>query len=78
MAKCDYIPDSGADEESIALRAGEVVEVIGVNKDGWWWVRPEDCGSHGGPAEGWVPASYLAAFKEDISQTELETSLSSS
>ncbi|KAL5475464.1 hypothetical protein EMCRGX_G025283 [Ephydatia muelleri] len=75
VATCDYIPDSGADE-NIALQAGQVVEVIGVNQDGWWWVRPD--GSQGSPTEGWVPASYLVAFKEDTSQTELETSLSSS
>lgn len=71
MATDDYVPDSDTDE-NITLRVGQVVEVIGVNQDGWWWVRP---GGSQGCREGWVPASYLAAFKEGTS--DLETSVSS-
>ena len=75
VATCDYVPDSDTDE-NVVLRVGQVVEVIGVNQEGWWWVKTDGYGSQG-CREGWVPASYLMAYKEDMPQTDVESSASS-
>lgn len=47
-----------SDENGITLSEDQQVEVIGINKYGWWWVRVTNC-YNGELEEGWVPASYL-------------------
>ena len=52
----DYNPGE-SDENYIALTQDQKVEVIGINKYGWWWVRATNISNE--VEEGWVPASYL-------------------
>ena len=53
----DYNPGE-SDEHYIALTQDQEVEVIGINKYGWWWVRATNYITTK-VEEGWVPASYL-------------------
>ena len=55
-ATTDYNP--GATDNGVQLTSGQEIEVIGINKYGWWWVRATNRYSNE-VEEGWVPASYL-------------------
>ena len=52
----DYNP--GATDNGVQLTSGQEIEVIGINKYGWWWVRATNHYTNE-VEEGWVPASYL-------------------
>jgi hypothetical protein len=55
-ATTNYSP--GATDNGIQLTSGQEIEVIGINKYGWWWVRSTNHYTNE-VEEGWVPASYL-------------------
>ena len=55
-ALSDYNPDTT--DNGVKLSSGQEVEVIGINKYGWWWVRSTNHYTND-TEEGWVPASYL-------------------
>jgi hypothetical protein len=49
-AIADYQKQKNAE---CSLKAGQIVEVIDKNENGWWFVHMDDLN------EGWVPATYL-------------------
>jgi len=51
--------------DPIQIQAGDLVELVGKEDDGWIWCR------HGGGKEGWVPLSYLSAEGESNTRTAL-------
>ena len=57
QAICDYNPGD-SDENGIQLTECQEVEVIGINRYGWLWVRATSASS-GEVEEGWVPPGYL-------------------
>ncbi|ELU03898.1 hypothetical protein CAPTEDRAFT_228658 [Capitella teleta] len=55
VALADY---TSTDSSEISLQEGDVVDVLRVGSEGWWYVRPFPAGQ-----EGWTPASYLEPNK---------------
>ena len=62
VAIAEYNPGE-SDEIGIDMFEGQEVEVIGINKYGWWWVRATSPSTNE-KEEGWVPASYLKLLKK--------------
>ena len=50
IAVADYEPQK---KTECSLRAGQMVEIIDKNQNGWWFVSLDDF------HEGWVPATFL-------------------
>ena len=50
-ALADY---NKVDDGELTMAEGDLLEVIKVGNEGWWYMRHLDTG-----AEGWAPASYL-------------------
>ena len=42
----------------ISMREGDILEVLKIGNEGWWFVRLRATGE-----EGWAPASYLDSLK---------------
>jgi len=67
---------TAVDSGEITLHEGDLIEVLKIGSDGWWYVR---CMSSG--EEGWAPASYLDMMKRrsrstvSISSSESATGL---
>jgi len=51
--------------DPIKLQAGDLVELVGKEDDGWIWCR------HRAGKEGWVPLSYLSAEGEGNTRAAL-------
>jgi uncharacterized protein YgiM (DUF1202 family) len=64
VAIADY---KKADKGELSVSAGQLVEVIEKNDNGWWFVQIDD-----GSGKGWVPATFLenAEDGEDESHAE--------
>ncbi|CAL1291290.1 unnamed protein product [Larinioides sclopetarius] len=58
VAIMDFRP-MGSDEEAVAMKEGQRVEVIDASKPRRWLVRTVPMGEGESPQEGWVPACYL-------------------
>jgi Variant SH3 domain len=51
--------------DPIKMQAGDLLEIVGKEDDGWIWCR------HRGGKESWVPLSYMIAVGEGNTRTAL-------
>ncbi|XP_050389701.2 guanine nucleotide exchange factor DBS isoform X1 [Patella vulgata] len=65
MSLADYFP---VDVSEIGLKDGDIVEILRVGTNGWWFARHMTEGT-----EGWVPSTYL----EPIRRRNMSPSVSS-
>ena len=66
VAQDDHTPGS---ETELRLREGDIVTLIKVGENGWWYVRMLNSGE-----EGWVPGAYLEPAKRLSSLSTLSMS----
>lgn len=62
----EYIP---MDTGELAMKEGDVLEILRVGTEGWWYAQNPISGM-----EGWVPASYLEPVPKRSSRSTLSTS----
>ncbi|XP_070538296.1 guanine nucleotide exchange factor DBS-like isoform X3 [Ptychodera flava] len=52
------------EDTELSMKEGDIVEVMKVGKDGWWFVRQIS-----NKEQGWVPASYLESLAKRASRS---------
>ena len=68
MALADY---NRVDVGEISMKEGDLLEVLKIGNEGWWYVRLVGAGE-----EGWAPASYMDSAKRRSSHSTFSMSSS--